>query len=509
MKGPASGLRNPRWLGCALAAGVPFSLYLRTMAPTVYGLDSAELSTGAYALGIVHAPGAPLYLLLGHVFTWLPIGDVGFRLNLMSACASALTAAFLFEIVRRLTGDKAIALGTAWFVALTYYVWLGGVAAELYGPQGCILAALILLALEWRQRGRAWLLLTLAFGFGLGLGVHLSLILLGPGFACLVLTRREVWRQPTLLAGAVLAAILGACIYLYLPLRQRFDPALDYARDYWQVDLATWSGFWWMISARMFGARFFAVAPHDLPGEIVLYVSRLWSNFMGLGFLLGVVGLVDDLRRRPALEMGLLLMFGVHVAFFVSYKVTDKELMFLPSYVIWGIWMGLGAAVARDEIRRWTGGRWSIVVPSMLFLMAAGNVLVNFGYVDASNDWSARERGEDILRAVEPRAVYLGTWVDVPILEYLQVVEGRRADVVTVNLVFVDELDRKRIVYENAAAGRPVYTSAPRGIEDPTLGFDYVGKCDCYRLRGETVDRCGLPPTEGSRELWRFLPITP
>src|SRR6185436_6410127 len=65
-----SGSRTRDRLGFVLAALVPFLFYLRTAAPTVYGLDSAELTTGAYALGIVHAPGAPLYLLLGHVFTW-------------------------------------------------------------------------------------------------------------------------------------------------------------------------------------------------------------------------------------------------------------------------------------------------------------------------------------------------------------------------------------------------------------------------------------------------------
>jgi Protein O-mannosyl-transferase TMEM260-like len=490
---PPAAPRRRRWLGTVAAAGLPLALYLRTMAPTVYGLDSAELTTGAYALGIVHAPGSPLYLLIGHLFTWLPIGDVGFRLNLMSACASALTAAFLYAILTRLTGAPAVALGTAWFVASTYYVWVGGVAAELYGPQGCIVALLILLALEWRRRGRPWLLFALAFGFGLGLGNHLSLILLGPGFACLALTRGDVWRRPRVLAGALLAMAIGACIFLYLPLRQHAHPALDYARDYWQADLTTWRGFWWMVSGRMFSVHFFSVPLHEVPAEIILYTSRLWSNFMGIGLLLGVVGLVDDLRRRPVVEMSLLLMFILHVAFFVSYGASDKELMFLPTYIIWGIWMGLGAAVARDELRRATKGGWSLLVPSVVFLMAAGNVIVNFRFVDASTDWFARQRGEAILQTVEPDAVYFGTWVDVPIVEYLQVVEGLRPDVATVNLVFVGEAERKRLVYAHAAAGRPVYASAPLAIDDTTLRFDYLAHCDCYRLRTEAVDRCGLP----------------
>src|SRR5205085_4646944 len=57
---------------------------LRTMAPTVYELDSAELATGAATLGIVHPPGYPLYTLVAHLFTLLPLRDVAFRVNLLS-----------------------------------------------------------------------------------------------------------------------------------------------------------------------------------------------------------------------------------------------------------------------------------------------------------------------------------------------------------------------------------------------------------------------------------------
>ena len=87
----------------AVAVGLILLLYLRTMAPTVYGLDSAELTAGAYLLGIVHAPGSPTYLLLGHLFTWLPFGDVGYRVNLLSACAGALAVGFVYAILWRLT----------------------------------------------------------------------------------------------------------------------------------------------------------------------------------------------------------------------------------------------------------------------------------------------------------------------------------------------------------------------------------------------------------------------
>ncbi len=215
----------------AAAFLVPFLAYLRTLAPTVYGLDSAELTTGAYTLGIVHAPGAPLYLTIGHLFTYLPVGDIGYRLNLMSAVSASLTIVFIYQILWELTHERFIALASAWFLAFSYYIWINAVAAELYAPNMAFIAGLILLALRWRRDGRSWQLYGLSLLFGLGLGVHLSLILIAPGFALLLLRPdRSPFRQPRMMLTAIAFGLLGTSIYLYLPLRYAADPRLNYAK---------------------------------------------------------------------------------------------------------------------------------------------------------------------------------------------------------------------------------------------------------------------------------------
>ncbi|HET8702038.1 MAG TPA: DUF2723 domain-containing protein, partial [Nitrococcus sp.] len=164
------------WLWALGAVIPPFLAYLSTVAPTVWWLDSAELTTGAYTLGIVHAPGSPLYLLLGHFFAKLPLGgDVGYRLNLMSVCTSSLSVLFVYLIIQHLTRQRLLALATAWFAAFGFYVWLAAVAAELYSLQGCFVVGLLFLALKWREQQRPWQLCALALLFGVGTGDHISL----------------------------------------------------------------------------------------------------------------------------------------------------------------------------------------------------------------------------------------------------------------------------------------------------------------------------------------------
>src|SRR2546423_3669438 len=71
------------------------TLYISTLAPTVTLVDSGELMLAAHTLGVAHPPGFPLYVLLAHFFTWLPIGSVAARVNFASAVFAALAAAML------------------------------------------------------------------------------------------------------------------------------------------------------------------------------------------------------------------------------------------------------------------------------------------------------------------------------------------------------------------------------------------------------------------------------
>ncbi|TAN57710.1 DUF2723 domain-containing protein, partial [Patescibacteria group bacterium] len=65
---------------------VSFTVYLMTLAPTIYIEDAAEFAAAVPILGITHPSGFPLYMLLGKLFTILvPIGNMAFRVNLFSA----------------------------------------------------------------------------------------------------------------------------------------------------------------------------------------------------------------------------------------------------------------------------------------------------------------------------------------------------------------------------------------------------------------------------------------
>jgi hypothetical protein len=489
---------DSRWTGADLVAvaaafGLPLALYLRTMAPTVYGLDSGELTAGAYGLGIVHAPGAPTYLLLAHVFTWLPIGDIGYRVNLFSAFSAALAAAFVFAVLRRLAPGRWQALAGTLYVATTYYFWVTALAAELYALHVALLGMLLWLGQRWQERRQPEVLLWLCLLYGLGLGNHLALAVMAPGFLLLVTGGMpEIWKQPRLLlAGA--AAMLGGCaVYLYLPIRAAAGVTMNYARDF-GVDVTTWSGFWWMVSGSMFGAQMFGVPLAGLPAELTIYAHRLWSNFLGLGFLLGGVGMFAGLRRYPQFHAPLFVMFMGHVLFVASYDVADKDQMLLPSFVIWGLWAAMGAQAAIAYAVRRLGNTLSLSATALLLAMATANVALNHGRVDISNDWSARIRGELLLNWLPADTLYVGTWADAALIDYLQLVEGMRPDVRLANVFLVRGSRRRGLVDEHLGRGLPVFASEPVHL-GKKLVFEFNETCGCYRVRFEPRPACFAAP---------------
>ena len=92
------GFRNP-WLVAALLFIVWLIIYVITLSPTVNFIDSGELISALHEPGVTHPPGYPLYTLLGFVVSHIPIGEVAWRVNMISAVSGALAVACLYLVL--------------------------------------------------------------------------------------------------------------------------------------------------------------------------------------------------------------------------------------------------------------------------------------------------------------------------------------------------------------------------------------------------------------------------
>ncbi len=184
-------------------------VYTKTVEPTVSYWDSGEFISSSYGLQIPHAPGAPFYLLIGKMFSFMAMGDlsqIAFWVNMVSVVSSALTIAFLFWIIiflgrklfdikrgeENLNQSLALILGGT-IGALTYAFsdsfWFSAVEAEVYALSSLMTAFVVWAILKWdieedASFGNKWLLL-IAYVIGLSIGVHPLNILAVPSI-CLI-----------------------------------------------------------------------------------------------------------------------------------------------------------------------------------------------------------------------------------------------------------------------------------------------------------------------------------
>jgi hypothetical protein len=366
-------------------------IYWRTLAPGVYGFDSAEYATGVYTQGIVHPPGYPLYLLIGKLFALLPFGDVAYRLNLMSAFFAALTIALLFLAIDSIIKNRFAAAAAVLLFAVSNYFWQMALIAEVYTAFTAFLAALILILSRWRKTGQPEYILIFSLLYGLTLAIHTSGVLFAPAFSVLILWTDSWKKSYWLLLPAMLSLFLIGMLtpYLYLSARASLHPALDYTRLYPGISLASIRGLAWFISGKAYTIFAFAYQWGEIPAETVRFVAYLWRNFLGIGVIAGLIGAIFMWRRSPAWTLGVALMFLSNAIFFINYRVMDKDTMFLPAYEAWTVFLAAGIAWSWERVHEvdirpiseaWAG-RMGAALACSIVLLGLG---LNWRWVDMS-----------------------------------------------------------------------------------------------------------------------------
>lgn len=434
-----------------------FAIYLLTLAPTVQGFDSAELTVGAYSLGFVHAPGYPLFMLLGHSFSRLPLGDVGLRLNLMSAVFAGLTVLVLMRLVEQDSDHPLVTVSVVGMCATSPIVWSQAVRAEVYTLHLFLMVSVLALWRRARRSNRpAWHLATFVV-LGLAIGNHLTaLILWGALLVCLI------WETPRVrwlaVVGTGLGVLTGSLLYLYFPLRSAANPAIDYIRPYFGTDLSSPAGVWWLFSARMFHDAFYLRRGLDQVASELLRLGRLlWDSYLGVGGILGMWGWWELGRRDPRWNRLLSLYFLGNLAGFALYHVVDKEIMFIPVLAIWSVWVVCGAAEASrrlaQHVKRYSAEELSACLGGALLALAVVGAAVNWQTVSLRGNRRVIDYGYELLRQVEPSTLVVNHWVTASVLDYLKLVEGRRPDVTSYNLDFHSlALQERYVTLESAAA---------------------------------------------------------
>lgn len=230
---------------------IALTTYWLTVEPTASFWDPGQFITTSSNLEIGHPPGAPLYQMMGAVFSTFTndVTQIALFVNMISVFASAFTILFMFwsltillqKIISRsesLDANKQVLiLGSAAVGSLAFTFtdsfWFSAVEAEVYAMASLIMAVLFYLGLRWEKemntpRGNRWLIL-IAFVAGLSFGVHIMGLLVIPAVCLLYYFKnyKTITVKNFIIANAVAVGVLLFVYMFMIPNTMRFFSASE------------------------------------------------------------------------------------------------------------------------------------------------------------------------------------------------------------------------------------------------------------------------------------------
>ncbi len=218
-------------IGWAVFA-IAFWVYFSTAEETVSLWDCGEYISTSHGLQVGHPPGAPLFNMIGRMFTaFVETHQVAFMINLMSALCSAFSILFLFWTITfigrklatlkgaELTESKIWAImGSGIIGGLAYTFsdsfWFSAVEGEVYAMSSFFTAVVVWAIFKWDsvadEEGSDRWIVFIMFLIGLSIGVHLLNLLAIPAMGFVYYFRRYPYStRGFLLAGVISIFILG------------------------------------------------------------------------------------------------------------------------------------------------------------------------------------------------------------------------------------------------------------------------------------------------------------
>jgi Protein of unknown function (DUF2723) len=470
-----SGL--PAELLCAAAVFViALLLYTLTLAPTVTLVDSGELILAAWGLGVAHPPGFPLWVMLAHLASIIPFGNVAARTNFSSALFAALAAAMVSLVVAELTitasslatlkrtrkaaqqsrkredstGGKflmvAPAAAAGLLMAFSRTLWSYATITEVYALNALLILLVFFLMLGWRRRivetqttkgGQVtthdnWLYAA-AFIFGLAMGVHhVTVGLTLPAVAAVVYRTQglKFFTSRRLLYAAVISIGALVAVYAYLPLAASRSPVMNWGNP------CSLQEIWWHITGRQYRV-FFVFSPAIMGAQFIEF-CRMLSREFGFPWLpvtpvLGLVGFASAYKRDRIAFWFLLLIVIADLAYSLSYEIAeDKDAYYLPAFIAIAIAAGFGIRWLIQFAgtgRRPTGTRYVVGAIAIVLTLATA-LAANWPFNNRRHYFIAKDYVENLFSTIAPDGLLLTQdWQVVSPMFYAQEIEQRRRDV--------------------------------------------------------------------------------
>ncbi|HBH22885.1 MAG TPA: DUF2723 domain-containing protein [Cytophagales bacterium] len=282
-------------------------VYWLTVEQTASYWDCGEFIAVSYKLEVPHPPGAPLFLLIGRMFSFLAGSNttqVAYWINISSVLSSGFTIMFLFWSITLLgkklfgvkkgeetNGQTFLLMGGALIGALAYTFsdsfWFSAEEAEVYAMSSFFTAFVVWAILKWenmddeRQANR-WIIL-ICYMMGLSIGVHLLNLVTIPALGLVYYFKKyEPSRK-----GIIIALLISAAILFFI--NDFIIPGLPSLAGWFEINLVNTFGLPFGTGIVLFvliiiGAVVYGVYYSNKKQNVLLNTAMLGLVYILIGY---------------------------------------------------------------------------------------------------------------------------------------------------------------------------------------------------------------------------------
>lgn len=387
------------------------AVYLISLCPTVYLIDSGELAAVSYTLGIAHPTGYPLYTLISYFFAHLP-GEPVYFLNVLSGLLTVGGLICLFIIGYRILRDVLSPVLIVSIAAFAPTIWRTSVTNEVYPLT--IFFSLCILMLTFRiKTDRDFYLLM--YVIGLSLTNHIIIITLVIPVAVYLLVAFKPSLKKILL-GLVFSA-LGVSLYLYLIIRTLggADLAWGNARDLQRL--------FWHMTGKQYQVWMFNLSFSEIMNNLWLGAKLLSRNLLYVFMIPVALGFYHLLKKNRKMFWLLLAVLLFNILYAVNYSIPDIESYYIPACVTLLMALVYGfTALKKYRV-------WYVIIPVSVAIPA-----VNYTSCTLRNNTFGLDFGTAHIEQLPANSLLLCSFWDIysPIM-YIREVQAIRTDLVVVD----------------------------------------------------------------------------
>ncbi|MCJ7471828.1 MAG: DUF2723 domain-containing protein, partial [Actinobacteria bacterium] len=321
-----------------LAFLVPFLIYLLTLERKLIGGDTTWYALQIPEMYVMVPTGYPTFSLLGKLFTFLPVGDLAFRLNLFSAVFGGLTILFLFLAVNRLVKNEFIGLASSLIFAFLNSFWHVANRLEFDTLNSFFIVLVLYTAVLYTQVKKSKFLYLFFFSLGLSLTNHPIALFVVPAVLLYVLiSDPKIFKSIKKILLSILFFILPLFSYSYLIIRSRqgYGEVTDLKRLLYYMTGRD-------ISGQIHGGHFFDKPLSEILNLVWDYIIIIYDSFGPVLIIIAIIGLGYLIKKNWKLGLCSILFIIFNIIVPPLYLPFANDNYVIDSMIVVSVFISFG-----------------------------------------------------------------------------------------------------------------------------------------------------------------------